>query len=52
METTRNDDLIARLDQALSDWDRRARRNRIYKAATQAFWGCTLLAAIFLVAGV
>ena len=52
METTRNDDLIARLDEAMRDWDRRARRNRIYRAATQTFWGCALLAAVFLVIGV
>ena len=52
METTRNDDLIARLDEAISEWDRRARRNRIYKAATQAFWGSVLLTAVFLVIGV
>ncbi len=52
METTRNDDLVARLDEALSEWDRRVRRNRIYKAATQAFWGVALLAFAFLVVGV
>ena len=54
MTTTENEEatLLARLDEAISKWDRLARRNRIYKSATQVFWGCALLASAFLLLGV
>lgn len=53
METTHDETvLIARLDEAAERWRRIAKRNRLYKAASQAFWGSAALAIMLIAMGV